>query len=146
MGELLRLGDLSRRHLFRQQLTVFHRTIALVFFRWRKACRRDAEPFVRLDIVLRHAFACAVDDAEIVLRFRIALVRRHAIPFEGFRIVARDALTIGVHEAYATRRFHVALLGGHAVPLHRFGVIAPGAFTVVIHGAEIVVGAHIALL
>ena len=52
----------------------------------------EAIPLQGLGVVLRHALAIVVHEAEIVLRAGVALVGGEAIPFQRLGVVLRHAL------------------------------------------------------
>ena len=55
--------------------------------------RREVEPFVCFDVVLRYVPAVGVHHAKVVLRVRMPLLRRFAKPRHRFDVVLRDALS-----------------------------------------------------
>src|SRR3972149_5972091 len=67
----LRFGDLFRRHLLREAVTVPDRPIP--FLAWLLMCGREAEPHVGADVVLRRTPTVGVQRAELDLRFVGAL-------------------------------------------------------------------------
>ena len=75
----------------------FYRHFAV---RRRKAQRRQVEPHMRADIVLRHAVALGVHPAEVGLRVGVPLVGGLAEPYDGLRVVLRHAWPV----AYTTPR------------------------------------------
>src|SRR5271157_4677603 len=76
------------------------------------------------DIVLRHAFAVGVHQAEAELRAAVPLIGGLAIPDEGLRVVLRHALALGVHQAEAELREGVPLLGQRTQNLQFRRVVA----------------------
>jgi hypothetical protein len=64
-----------------------------------------------LRVVLRHALALAVHQADDGLRVGVPLLGGLAVPDEGLRVVLRHALAHRVHQAEAELREGVPLLG-----------------------------------
>ena len=62
-------------------------------------------------MVLRHAFAIAVDDTEIILRWSISLFGSEPILPNGLGMVLRHARAIVVHDTKVVLRTGVPLIG-----------------------------------
>ena len=71
----------------------------------------------------RHAFACAVHDAEVELGGGKVLPSGPAIPADGLGVVPRHALAGVVHDAEVELGVGNPLLGGHAIPTVGLGVV-----------------------
>src|SRR5262249_61652116 len=106
------LENLFPRHLLSQQLGILLGGLALPLFASGVAFRRQREPFMRLNEILRSSAAVAVHDSEIFLCVRIALRGGEAIPFERLGIVALDAFALGIHEAEIAFAVDVASIRG----------------------------------
>ncbi len=76
----------------------------------------------RLGVVLRHALAVIVHDAEIVHRRGHALLGGLAEPKERLGVVLRHAPAFVVHDAEVEHRHRVPRLGGLAAGLHSLRV------------------------
>src|SRR5262249_20606363 len=109
--QLLRLGDLRRRHLGGNDLAVPDSVCAALLVGCSVTLAREVEPLVRLDVVLRHAFAAGVQDGEVVLAGGFALVGSLAKPRRRRCWVPRHALTGAIKDAELDLGGGIALVG-----------------------------------
>ena len=119
-----------------------------------------AEPFGRLNEVLRNAQAFGVHERHVDLSGSVALISRlaepryylgvvmfsgAAEPSYGLGIVSRDALPLGVHGSDEELSVGVALLGSAEEPLRGFGIILANVLTIVVHEPEVELSVGVAL-
>src|SRR5271165_4464143 len=117
MGQLLRFGCLCWGQFGSDSIPVSCRVFIPPF-------RRQVEPRVRTDIVLREAVAIEIHGPETILSVGDALVGRLAIPTHRSRTVLRNTLALGVHEPETVLSAGDALLGRLAKPIRRSRIIA----------------------
>ncbi len=98
--------------------------------------RGEIRPLVGSDVILWHAPAGTVHEAEGVLRFGVALVGGKAEPTGGFTVVLQNAAPIGIHQPEVEMRSGVTLVSGEAVPAEGFTVVLRSAATIAIHYPE----------
>ena len=101
----MRLGTLSRRHLFNQPITHFAGLLA-------KLRASEVEPHVRGHVVLHHAVTPRVHEPQVELPAGVALLGSKTVPPNGFNVVLRNTTTSGIHEPQGVLPAGVALLGG----------------------------------
>ena len=88
---------------------------------------RAGEPVCGFLIVLRHAAARFIHQAEVVFRFAQALIGGFAIPADGFALVRSYAAALLVGDSEAVLRPGGTLLGSLAQILERLHEILGGA-------------------
>jgi hypothetical protein len=137
--KFLRLGNLRWRHDLCHQITKFFRI--LIALR-----RRQVDPHKRPDIVLRHAPAVGVHDADIVLSSGLALVGRLPIPTHRSRIILRDTLAVGVHVPEIELCIGIALVGRFLIPAYRSRIVLRHALAYFIHEQKIELSLGVALV
>src|SRR5437667_845789 len=85
--------------------------------------RRLAKPVHGLAGICGPAKARFANDAQVVLRFDVALLRRWSEPFRRLREILHHPLPCGVDEAEVDLSLYIAPFGGFAKPLGGFGGI-----------------------
>ena len=103
-SQALGFGDLFGCHLGRAGVSV------TLLFGLQSRRRSKAEPHVRLNEILRHAFAVGVHPAEVVLGFVVTLFSGEPIPLNGLGVVLLYALTCPVYPSEAVLGSWVTVL------------------------------------
>ena len=73
---------------------------------------RSAIPLGRLGVVLLHALALFIHEAQVELRISIALLGRSAIPLGRLGVVLLHALAILIHDTQVALRLRIAHIPG----------------------------------
>ena len=89
--------------------------------------RTNAEPHVRLQVVLVHAEAFDIADAQVELRNRVPLRRGQLVPLRCLCVVLDHANTLAVHIAQADLRFDMPLLCCQPVPPGGYPIVPANA-------------------
>ena len=135
---MLRLGDLLRRHLGLDELTVRDgKRVA--------SGGRQIEPHMRADEVLLDAVAGGVKDPERMLGVRVALVGRLAAPAQRLGVIFGHALPFHIHRSELGLRLGLSLIRGLSQPGRALRRVLRYALALDIHGAEIILGLRDAL-
>ena len=81
------------------------------------------KPLSRFGVILRHALAMVVHNAEVALGNGIALFGSLEKPLSRLGVILRHALAFVVHAAEIDLRNGMTLFGGLKKPLWRLGVV-----------------------
>jgi hypothetical protein len=87
------------------------------------AARGDGVIGVGENLVLRHAFAVFVGDAQIELGVELSLLSGFSEPRDRLRIIAAHAVSLGIHHSEVVLRRRVSLRRRLAEPLDRLDVV-----------------------
>ena len=137
-GELLRLGYLLGGHQPCHDIPIPDGFgIASI--------RRQAEPEMRLHIVLAHALAIIVHQAQTVLGGPIALQGSPAIPFGSFDKILRHSLSTAVHRCNIALCGRISLFGGPQIPFDGLCIALRSPSSFGIHHAKFVLSRCISL-
>jgi hypothetical protein len=109
------LGDLGWRHRPSHLVAVFERSVNAL-------CSCKIEPHMRLNQVLRHAFAQHVDRAAIELPYGVPLLGGQTVPFDSLGVVLRHSTALSVHLAEKSLSRGAPLLGGEPVQPDRLDI------------------------
>ena len=84
-----------------------------------------------------------VQDGEVVLALRVALLGGEAQPFRGFRVIGGCATAFEIHFSQVTGGQRVILIGGPAEPHHGLRVIFSNAVTGQVNHAQLQLRVHV---